>query len=63
MFVLRKDRFLKAVELRECIGNDIVFTGDKVNVRVELFNVIELANDMIRSCIISCNVEVVSMDV
>ncbi len=34
-----------------------------MNVRVELFNVIEPANDMVRSSIVGCNVEVVSVDI
>ncbi len=42
LFIFRKYRFLKVVEQRECIGNGVVFTRDKVNVRVELFNVIEM---------------------
>ncbi len=47
----------------ECIGKDNIIARDKVNVRVALFNIIEPANDMVRSCIVSGNVKVVSMDV
>ncbi len=53
----------KAVKPRECIDNDFVFTMDKVNVRIELFDIIEPANDAVRSSIVSCNIKVVSMDV
>ncbi len=63
MFVLKKDKFLKVVKPRECIGNDVVFARDKVNIRVELFNVIEPVNDVVRSGIVSFNVEMISMDV
>ncbi len=63
LFVLKKDRFLKAVKPQECIGNDIVFTRDKVNARVELLNIVEPAIDVVRCSVVSGDVEVVSMDV
>ncbi len=62
LFVIREYRFFKAIEPRECVGI-VVFSRDKVNVRVELFNIIEPVNDAGRSSIVSCNVELVSMDV
>ncbi len=62
MFVFKKDGFFKAIKLRECIGNDVAFTKDKMNVRVKLFNVVEPANDAVRSSIVGSDVEVVSMD-
>ncbi len=62
LFVFREYRFLKAVELRECISNDVVFIRDKMDVRVELFNIVEPANDTVRHSIVSGNVKVVSVD-
>ncbi len=62
LFVLGENRLFKAIKPRECIVNDAVFTRDKVNVRVELFDVIEPANNMVMSSIVSGNVEVISMD-
>ncbi len=44
-------------------SDDIVFARDKVDVRVELFNIIETANDMVRGVVVSGNVEVIGMDV
>ena len=63
LFVFGKDGFFKVVEPRECICNDIVFTRNEMDVRVELFNLIEPANDIVRSGIVSGNVKVVSVDV
>ncbi len=57
MFVLKKDKFLKVVKPRECIGNDVVFARDKVNVRVELLNIVEPAYDTIRCGGVNGNVE------
>ncbi len=47
------------VEPSKCIGNDVVFTRNKVKARIELFDKIEPANDSVRSSIVSCNVKVV----
>ncbi len=60
---LSKLWIFKAVKPRECVSNDIVFAGDETNVRVELFNVIEPANDTVRSGVVSGDVEMISVDV
>ncbi len=63
LFIFRKNRFFKVVKPRECISNDIVFAKDEMNIRVELFNVIEPANDTVRSGVVSGNVEMIGMEV
>ncbi len=63
LFVFRENRLLKAIKPRVCVSNDIVFVGDKVNVRFELFNVIEPVNNAVRCSIVCGDVEMVSMDV
>ncbi len=44
LFVFRKYRFFKVIKPRECIDNYVIFARDKVNARVVLLNIIELAN-------------------
>ncbi len=55
LFVLGEDRLFKTIKMREHISNDIVFTRDKVDVWVELFNITEPANDAVRGGIVSCD--------
>ncbi len=59
----KENRFFKAIKPRECVSNDIVFARDKINVRVELFNIIETANYEVRCSIVCGDVEMVGMDV
>ncbi len=61
LFVFGQDRFFKAIKSRECISNDIVFTRNEVYVWVELFDKIEPANEAVRSGVVSCDVEVISV--
>ncbi len=61
LFIFREYIFFKANKPRECIGSDVVFARDKVNIRVELFDIIEPANNTVRSSIVSCNVKVISV--
>ncbi len=56
LFVFGKDRFFKAIKSREHVGNVIVFARDKVNVKIELLNIVEPLNDTIRSAVVSGNV-------
>ncbi len=63
LFFFGKDRFFKAIKSREHVGNVIVFARDKVNVRVQLLNVVEPLNGAIRSGVISGIVEMVSINV
>ncbi len=44
LFVLGENRVFKAIEPREQIGNDIVFTRNKLDIWVELLNIIEPVN-------------------
>ncbi len=61
LFVFGYVRFFKAIKFRECIGNDVVFTRNEVFVWIELLNIIEPANDVVWSSIVSCDVEVISV--
>ncbi len=62
LFFFKQNIFFKAVKPRQCVNNNVVFAGDKVDVRVELFNIIEPVNGMIRRGVVSCNIEDIGMD-
>ncbi len=58
---LSLDRIDYAIKPRECIGNDIVFTRNKVYIWVEFFNIIEPANDAVQGSIVSGYVKMISV--
>ncbi len=56
LFVFQKNRFLKAIKPRDHVGDDIVFTRNEAYVGVELFDLVELTNDMVGNGIIGGDV-------
>ncbi len=52
----RKDKFFKAIKPQYYVINDIVFARDNFDVRFEFFNIVEPADDTIRSGVVCNNV-------
>ncbi len=63
LFVSIENRFFKVIKPRKCVSNDIISCGVKVNIRVELFSIIELTNYVVRHSIVCGDVDMVRMNV
>lgn len=55
--------FFVLIKARNCIGNNIVFVRDKVDVWAVLFNVIETEHDAVGGSVVGGNVKVVDVNV